>query len=220
MKRILTIILIGGLIIGLTGCGKSDKDKMLEILQEQGFKCLETSHETKCTMEDAKKKKTFELDEGIIKYEEVIYDAGTVRLKIDIDNTKYNDSKDSSGTSHYYGIIDAYFKGEDIMEFYPENCTDKIECHLHVGEKVYPELKETYDKYLDYFNSEEYYELKSLWKKSNKSLSEKYRETSLEINYELIWEPIKDKDKFTENVNDAARFYEKILEEAGIKLEK
>jgi len=216
MKKIFNIILLIVFILGLTGCGKSNKEKMLKVLKEKEFECVESSEGTVCSKEEKNLKREFKLQDEDIDYVETVFDDDTVRLTIEMSDQNYRHH------SHYQdvGVITAYFHGEDPIKFYPEGCIENKECILHINEKLYPCYKETYDKYLDYFNSEAYYELKSLWKKRNKSLSEKYRETSLEINYELIWEPIKDNDNFSKNVNDAARYFEKTLSDAGIILTK
>ena len=212
-RKLLSVLLIGVLVTGLTGCG-SNQNKMVKLLRNQGYSCPNGSEKMICEKEENNKKRIFELDEETVNYEELIYDSGTVRLQIKISNTNYRER------THYYGIIKAYFKGEDLIEFYPENCTDKmIDCHLHVGERVYPELKEKYDSYKEYFESGKYREYLNLKNKHNKSLSDEYREFSLETTFEINSE-IKDKDQFTENVNDALRFYEKTLLDAGITLGK
>ncbi len=213
MKKVLGVLIVGVLVVSLTGCGASNKDKMLKILENEKFNCAEiSSEEVTCTKEDYNKKKIFKLSNSAIDYEETIYDEGTTRLVINIGDINYIDNN-----SHSKGKIKTYYKGEELIEFYPENCKNTDKCFLHVDEKVYPELKETYDSYKEYFNSESYQEYLRLKNKKNKTPQDKYalfsKETTFEINSK-----IKDKDQFTENVNDALRYFEKTLNEAGITL--
>lgn len=212
-KKVLRILIVGVLVVCLTGCGASNKDKMLKILENEKFNCTEiSSEETTCTKEDNNKKKMFKLSDSSIDYEETIYDAGTTRLVIYIGDINYIDNG-----SHSKGKVKAYFKGEDLIEFYPENCEDTDKCFLHVDERVYPELKKDYDRYKEYFNSDSYHEYLRLKNKRNKTLQEEYALFSKEITFEINSE-IKDKDQFTENVNDALRYFEKTLNEAEITL--
>lgn len=53
-KKILNLLLIGILALGLTGCGKSDNDKMINYLESENFNCNfdEQENVTVCTKVD------------------------------------------------------------------------------------------------------------------------------------------------------------------------
>lgn len=209
MKKILLSLMVIVGLFSFTGCDTSDKDKMLKKLKDDGFNCTESSDETICTKEDSKKKKVFELYNSFINYEETIYDSGSTRLVIDISSMHYN-KKDYD----HIGEIEAYFKGEDLIEFYPETCEDESNCYLHVDEKVYPAPKEEYDEYKEYFATGQDKEYLRALNRDELGMGEEIRLGTIYDNMQEI----KGNDKFTENVNEALRYFEKTLKDTGVAL--
>lgn len=208
-KTLLSVIILLS-IFTMTGCGKSDKDKLIKYLENNEFKCNVSSEKAECAKEDRNIKKTFIMD-TFIEYEETIYDSGTIRLVTNIQNYYYEDNENND----FIGIIEASFKGTDLMNFYAESCENSnSDCFLHIGEKVYPAPKKEYEEYKEYFSSGKDKEYLNALRRNQLSLSEELRLETIYENYSAI----KDNDKFTKNVNDALRYFEKTLYEAGITL--
>lgn len=202
----------------------NDAKKMIKTLENQGYNCTNDLDNTEykyqdyiavCEKEEDNKKRTFIMeDKSNITYNEIIYDSGTEKLKITTMTQEYV-------TGYYEGqaLIQVY-QGKDFTWFYPKHCTfddyQNQDCIMNVGEKVYPVLKDEYDEYKEYFASGKDKEF--LRAKANDSLGIVEYNTESDL-YDKYSE-IKDKDVYTEDVNDAVRYFEKMSEKAGITLGK
>ena len=151
MKKIVFLSLILAVILVLlTGCGKSDTNKMIEHLESVGYLCEEKdSHEYVCTRKDGTivetvivRDDTDELD-VIYTYEiENGYKISSIRTSIYKTmyqfTPQYTDLQGNSGTSTY------------IPEEYKDS-KDYDEMHFSVGSKSVPASSSTEDfsKYID-----------------------------------------------------------------------
>lgn len=187
MKKFISLLFGVILIFSLTGCGKSKEEKLIEYLEDIGYKCKDTL-DCKKTKNDITKR--------------VYFGRQQVEFEIETDEVTFKMGEKSYNDENYAVYVDNY-------PFIPEECDSQFDCTINIGDKVYPEDHKNYLKYIESDKYQEYLDLKDRY---DLSLSEEYHLLSLELVDEM-YDDYRKYEKYTDDVNKYMREFEDYLEE-------